>query len=86
MRLLPATVLILAAFGATVGCGDRQTEAPAALPPSGTAYRKLNDGDRLAVAAGCRDGAAAKADGAAAPSSPAWIHVSSATSSTRRSR
>ena len=43
-----------------------RAEAPAALPPSGTAYRKLNDGDRLAVAAGCRDRAAAKADGAAA--------------------
>jgi hypothetical protein len=66
MRLHPATVLILAAFGATVGCADRETEAPAALPPSGTAYRKLNDGDRLAAAAGCRDRAAAKADGAAA--------------------
>jgi hypothetical protein len=66
MRLRPATVLILAAFGAAVGCGDREPEAPAALPPSGTAYRKLNDGDRLAVAAGCRDRAAAEADGAAA--------------------
>src|SRR5215210_1164198 len=66
MRLRPATVLILAAFGAAVGCGDRESEAPAALPPSGTAYRKLNDGERLAVAAGCRDRAAAKADGAAA--------------------
>jgi hypothetical protein len=66
MRLLPATILILGALGATVGCGDRESEAPAALPPSGTAYRKLNDGDRLAVAAGCRDRAAGKADGAAA--------------------
>jgi hypothetical protein len=66
MRLLPATVLVLGALGATAGCGDRESEEPAALPPSGTAYRKLNDGDRLAVAAGCRDRAAAKADGAAA--------------------
>ncbi len=66
MRLRPATVLILAAFGAAVGCGDREPDAPAALPPSGTAYRKLSEGDRLAVAAGCRDRAAAKADGAAA--------------------
>ena len=66
MRLLPATLLILAALGAVVGCGDRESEAPAALPPSGTAYRKLDDGDRLAVAAGCRDRAAAQADGAAA--------------------
>ena len=39
MRHLPVTVLILAAFGATVGCGDREPEAPAVLPPSGTAYR-----------------------------------------------
>ena len=66
MRLLPATVLILGALGAAVGCGDRESDAPAALPPSGTAYRKLDDGDRLAVAAGCRDRAAARADGAAA--------------------
>jgi hypothetical protein len=66
MRLRPATVLILAAFGAAVGCGDREPGAPAALPPSGTAYRKLNDRDRLAVAAGCRDRAAARADGTAA--------------------
>jgi hypothetical protein len=66
MRLRPATVLILAAFGAAVGCGDREPEAPAALPPSGTAYRELNDGGRLAVAASCRDRAAARADGTAA--------------------
>jgi hypothetical protein len=66
MRLLPATVLILGALGAMTGCGDQESEAPAALPPSGTAYRKLDDGERLAVAAGCRDRAAAKADGAAA--------------------
>ena len=66
MRLLPATILILGALGATAGCGDREAEAPVALPPSGTAYRKLDDGDRLAVAAGCRDRAAAEADGAAA--------------------
>jgi len=66
MRLRPATVLMLAAFGAAVGCGGREPEAPAALPPSGTAYRELDDGDRLTVAAACRDRAAAKADGAAA--------------------
>ena len=65
MRLLPATILILGALGATAGCGDRESEAPAALPPSGTAYRKLSEGARLAVAAGCRDRAAAKADGVA---------------------
>jgi hypothetical protein len=66
MRLLPATALLLVALGATVGCEDRGSEAPAALPPSGAAYRKLDGGDRLAVAAGCRDRAAAEADGAAA--------------------
>src|SRR5690242_1662968 len=66
MRLLPATVLILGALGAAVGCGDRESEAPAVLPTSGSAYRELNDRDRLAVAAGCRDRAAARADGAAA--------------------
>ena len=46
--------------------------------------RKLNDGDRLAVAAGCRDRAAAKATAPPRPSSPAWIRASSATSSTWR--
>jgi hypothetical protein len=66
MRLLPATILILGALGATVGCGDRGIQAPARLPPSGTAYRGLNDGERLAVAAGCRDRAATEARGAAA--------------------
>ena len=66
MRLLPATVLILGALGATIGCGVQESDRPAALPPSGTAYRKLDDGARLAVAADCRDRAAAKADGAAA--------------------
>jgi len=66
MRLRPATVLILAAFGAVVGCGGREPEAPAALPPSGTTYRKLDDGDRLTVAAACRDRAAVEAGGAAA--------------------
>jgi hypothetical protein len=66
MRVLLATTFVLGALGALVGCGDQEPEAPAALPPSGTAYRKLNDRDRLAVAVGCRDRAAARADGAAA--------------------
>jgi hypothetical protein len=66
MRVLLATVLVLGAVGAVVGCGDQELEAAAALPPSGTAYRALNDGERLAVAASCRDRAAARADGVAA--------------------
>jgi hypothetical protein len=66
MRILLATALVLGAIGASVGCGAQEDEAPVALPPSGTAYRKLSDADRLAVAAGCRDRAAARADGAAA--------------------
>lgn len=66
MRLLLATAFVLGALGALVGCVAQDDEAPATLPPSGTAYRKLNDGDRLAVAASCRDRAAARADGVAA--------------------
>ena len=66
MRALPATVLMLGALGATVGCGAQEPEAPVALPPSGTAYRSLNDGERLAVAGSCRDRAATSADGVAA--------------------
>ncbi len=66
MRILLATALVLGALGASVGCGAQDDEALVALPPSGTAYRKLNDGDRLAVAASCRDRAAATADGVAA--------------------
>jgi hypothetical protein len=66
MRLLLATAVVLGALGASVGCGAQEDEAPAALPPSGTAYRKLNDGERLAVAVSCRDRAATRADGVAA--------------------
>ena len=66
MRILLATALLLGALGASVGCGAEKDEAPAALPPSGSAYRKLTDGDRLAVAASCRDRASARADGVAA--------------------
>ena len=65
MRVLVA-VLVLGALGAAAGCGGEEREAPAALPPSGIAYRMLNDADRLAVAESCRDRAAARADGAAA--------------------
>jgi hypothetical protein len=66
MRILPASALVLCALGASVGCGAQEDKAPVALPPSGTVYRKLNDADRLAVAARCRDRAAARADGTAA--------------------
>ncbi len=66
MWTLPATALVLGALGAAMGCGDAEREAPAALPPSGTAYRELSDADRLAVAESCRDRAATRAEGAAA--------------------
>jgi hypothetical protein len=50
-----------------VGCGaDRSIEAAATLPSSGTAYRALDVDRRSAVAAGCRDRAAAKSSGEAA--------------------
>jgi hypothetical protein len=63
MRLLPATLLVLGVLGAAAGCGAEETVR---LPPSGTAYRELDDGDRLAVAASCRDRAAAAAEGTVA--------------------
>jgi len=66
MRVLSATAVVVGVLGAAVGCGDRESETRAALPPSGTEYRELNDGGRLAVAASCRDRAAARADGTAA--------------------
>ena len=62
MQLPFATALLLGAVGALAGCGS---EAPVALPSSGTAYRTLHDDERLAVAASCRDRAAARADGVA---------------------
>jgi hypothetical protein len=51
--------------GAVVaGCGaDRSIEAAATLPSSGTAYRALDVDRRTAVAAGCRDRAAARTSG-----------------------
>jgi hypothetical protein len=49
------------------GCGaDRSIEAAVTLPSSGTAYRALDVDRRTAVAAGCRDRAAAKSSGEAA--------------------
>ena len=62
MLVLIATVFLLGAVGTLAGCGS---EEPVALPASGTAYRTLNDDERLAVAASCRDRAAARADGVA---------------------
>ena len=57
-------VVLLAATVA--GCGGKGTAAPVTLPPSGHAYRALDDADRLAVAESCRDRTAARARGAAA--------------------
>jgi hypothetical protein len=52
---------------ALAGCGaDRSIEPAATLPSSGTAYRALDVDRRTAVAAGCRDRAAAKSTGEAA--------------------
>jgi hypothetical protein len=48
------------------GCGTETSGPPAALPRSGKAYRALDADGRTAVAAGCRDRAAARARGTAA--------------------
>ena len=66
MRIFTASALVCAVLAAVAGCGDDAADAPVALPPSGAAYRALNGGDRLAVAASCRDRAAARAGGVAA--------------------
>jgi len=63
MRGLIATAVVLGALAGVAGC---DAEAPVAPPASGTAYRALDDEQRLAVAAGCRDRAAARAQGVAA--------------------
>ena len=59
------TVLAIALLcgGALAACGE---EPLATLPASGTAYRALGDGERLAVAEACRDRAAGAAEGLAA--------------------
>jgi hypothetical protein len=62
MRVPIATVLLVGAAGVFGGCADD----PVALPASGTAYRAMDEGERLAVAASCRDRAAARAHGVAA--------------------
>jgi hypothetical protein len=65
-RRAAAAVSVLVLTGVVAGCGGAETDAPAALPSSGRAYRALGDAGRLAVAASCRDRAAARAHGAAA--------------------
>jgi hypothetical protein len=55
------------AGAALAGCGaSRSIEPAAALPPTGAAYRGLDASHRTAVAAACRDRAAAKHSGEAA--------------------
>ena len=66
MRVSIATALVVGAAGVLGGCGSEAADEPVALPSSGTAYRALNDSERLAVAASCRDRSAARADGLAA--------------------
>jgi hypothetical protein len=51
---------------ALAACGAPATKPPAALPRSGKAYRALSIGGRTAVAASCRDRAAARLHGTAA--------------------
>jgi hypothetical protein len=58
--------VVLGAVCVSAGCGADEAETPAALPPSGTAYRALDDQERLAVATSCRDRAATAARGRAA--------------------
>jgi hypothetical protein len=64
MRVV-TSIALAGALGLFGGCAGEAQDS-VALPPSGTAYRALNAGDRLDVAASCRDRTAAAADGAAA--------------------
>ena len=66
MRFPIATALLLGAAGVFGGCVSDAADDPVALPSSGTAYRAMDEGERLAVAASCRDRAAARAHGVAA--------------------
>jgi hypothetical protein len=61
-----AAVLVLVLAGVVASCGGGESDASTALPSSGRAYRALCDAGRLAVAASCRDRAAARAHCAAA--------------------
>ncbi len=64
--LVLAVVFGAAGAGAGAGCGDEAPERAATLPPSGTAYRALDDAGRLAVAERCRERSAAASQGIAA--------------------
>ena len=64
MRLSIATALVCGSVIA--GCGSEAIDEPVPLPRSGVAYRALSGDERLTVAAGCRDRAAAAARGVAA--------------------
>jgi hypothetical protein len=66
MRVSIATALVAGTAGVFAGCGSEAADTPVAVPSSGTAYRALTDSERLAVAASCRDRAAARADGVVA--------------------
>ena len=66
MRVSIATALVCAVSAAAVGCADGGADERAAIPRSGTAYRALGEGERLAVAAACRDRAADRAGRVAA--------------------
>ena len=86
MRIPKATALVVTAAGVFAGCGAEAADAPVALPSSGTAYRALNDSGRHAVAASCRDRAAARTDGVAADElGRVDAHALRASSLTRRS-
>lgn len=64
MRFLTVSLVACSAVVVLLGCGEREDPVP--LPTSGSAYRSLPAGARLAVARSCRDRAAARAGGAAA--------------------
>jgi hypothetical protein len=63
MRFGPIPVMACGVLVALGGCGS---DAPVALPASGTAYRALSSDARSKVAASCRDHAAEHARGTAA--------------------
>jgi hypothetical protein len=70
VRVLRIRVCLGLLAVAVASCGGEQTlresAVDAELPPSGRAYRLLDDAKRTAVAAGCRDRAAASSGGLAA--------------------
>jgi hypothetical protein len=65
-RAATLAMLIIVLGGFVAGCGRSSTAARVSFPSSGRAYRVLSNADRLAVAATCRDRAAARVGGAAA--------------------